>query len=54
MTLGLMAKDCEIRIDYDKLRKDRERKTNEQMKKDGIATQGWVEDPGVHHPFQAQ
>lgn len=38
MTLGIMAKDCEIRIDYDKLRKDRLRKTNEQMKKDGIAT----------------
>ena len=38
MTLGLMAKDCEIRIDYDKLRKDRVRKTNEQMRKDGIAT----------------
>ena len=31
MTLGLMAKDCEIRIDYDKLRKDRVRKTNEQI-----------------------
>ncbi len=47
MTLGLMAKDCEIRIDYDKLRKDRLRKTNEQMKKDGITTllcfdQDWI------------
>ena len=32
MTLGLMAKDCEIRIDYDKLRKDRlpkNQRTNE-------------------------
>jgi Xaa-Pro aminopeptidase len=38
MTHGIMAKDCEIRVDYDKLRKDRVRKTNEQMKKDGIAT----------------
>ena len=38
MTLGLMAKDCEIRVDYDKLRGDRVRKTNEQMEKDGIAT----------------
>ena len=38
MTLGLMAKDCEIRVDYDKLRADRVRKTNEQMLKDGIAT----------------
>ena len=38
MTLGLMEKDCEIRIDYAKLRKDRVRKTREQMKKDGIAT----------------
>jgi Xaa-Pro dipeptidase len=42
-----MAKDCEIRIDYDKLRQDRVRKTNEQMKKDGIATllvfdQDWI------------
>ncbi|MDP6279315.1 MAG: Xaa-Pro peptidase family protein [Nitrospinota bacterium] len=37
MTFGLMAKDCEIRVDYDKLRKDRLRKTNEQMKQDGIA-----------------
>jgi Xaa-Pro dipeptidase len=47
MTLGLMAKDCEIRIDYDKLRKDRVRKTNEQMVKEGIATllvfdQDWI------------
>jgi Xaa-Pro aminopeptidase len=47
MTLGLIAKDCEIRIDYDKLRKDRLRKTKEQMKKDGIATllcfdQDWI------------
>ncbi len=47
MTLGLMAKDCEIRIDYDKLRKDRVRKTNEQMTKEGIATllvfdQDWI------------
>lgn len=47
MTLGLMAKDCEIRIDYDKLRKDRLRKTKEQMKKDGVATllcfdQDWI------------
>jgi Xaa-Pro dipeptidase len=47
MTLGLMAKDCEIRIDYDKLRKDRVRKTNQQMNKDGVATllvfdQDWI------------
>ncbi len=47
MTLGLMAKDCEIRIDYDKLRQDRLRKTNDQMKKDGLATllcfdQDWI------------
>ena len=38
MTLGLMAKDCEIRVDYDKLRADRVRKTNEQMEKDFEAT----------------
>lgn len=37
MTLGTMAVDCEIRIDYDKLRKDRLRKMKEQMKKDGLA-----------------
>ncbi len=47
MTLGLMAKDCEIRIDYDKLRKDRLRKTKDQMKQDGLATllcfdQDWI------------
>lgn len=47
MTLGLMAKDCEIRIDYDKLRKDRLRKTKDQMKQDGVATllcfdQDWI------------
>ena len=47
MTLGLMARDCEIRIDYDKLRKDRRAKTNEQMKKEGLATllcfdQDWI------------
>jgi len=47
MTLGLMAKDCEIRIDYDKLRRDRLRKAKEQMREDGIATllcfdQDWI------------
>jgi len=36
MTLGTMATDCEIRIDYDKLRKDRLRKANGQLKKDGL------------------
>jgi Xaa-Pro aminopeptidase len=47
MTLGMMAKDCEIRIDYDKLRKDRLRKTKEQMRKDKVASllvfdQDWI------------
>ncbi|MEJ2641811.1 MAG: Xaa-Pro peptidase family protein [Desulfosarcinaceae bacterium] len=37
MTLGTMAVDCEIRIDYDKLRKDRLGKMQAQMKKDGLA-----------------
>jgi Xaa-Pro aminopeptidase len=36
MTLGTMATDCEIRIDYEKLRKDRQTKMNEQLKKDGL------------------
>lgn len=36
MTLGTMATDCEVRIDYDKLRKDRLRKANEQLKADGL------------------
>jgi len=36
MTLGTMATDCEIRIDYDKLRKDRLKKANDQLKKDGL------------------
>ena len=36
MTLGTMATDCEIRIDYAKLRKDRLQKANEQLKKDGL------------------
>jgi len=36
MTLGTMATDCEVRIDYDKLRKDRLRKANEQLKTDGL------------------
>ncbi|OGP87845.1 MAG: hypothetical protein A2157_10565 [Deltaproteobacteria bacterium RBG_16_47_11] len=36
MTLGTMATDCEIRIDYEKLRKDRLRKANDQLKKDGL------------------
>ena len=36
MTLGTMATDCEIRIDYDKLRKDRLRKANEQIREDGL------------------
>lgn len=35
-TLGTMATDCEIRIDYDKLRKDRLRKTQDQVRKDGL------------------
>jgi len=47
MTFGLMAKDCEIRIDYDKLRKERLSKVNNQMTQDGIATllcfdQDWI------------
>jgi len=37
MTLGTMANDCEIRIDYEKLRKDRLRKANDQIKKEGLA-----------------
>ena len=37
MTLGTMATDCEIRIDYAKLRKDRRQKMNDQLKKDGLA-----------------
>ena len=36
MTLGTMEKDCEIRIDYDKLRRDRLKKANDQLKKDGL------------------
>jgi Xaa-Pro dipeptidase len=36
MTLGTMATDSEIRIDYDKLRRDRLRKANDQLKKDGL------------------
>ena len=36
MTLGTMATDCEIRIDYEKLRRDRLEKANEQLKKDGL------------------
>jgi Xaa-Pro dipeptidase len=35
-TLGTMATDCEIRIDYDKLRKDRVRKAKDQLKADGL------------------
>jgi len=35
-TLGTMATDAEIRIDYDKLRKDRLRKMQEQIKKDKL------------------
>ena len=37
MTLGLMAKDCEIRVDYGKLRRDRLEKTRAQMKREGLA-----------------
>ena len=36
MTLGTMATDCEIRIDYDKLRRDRLKKASDQLKKDGL------------------
>jgi Xaa-Pro aminopeptidase len=34
--LGTMATDCEIRIDYDKLRKDRLKKMQDQIRKDKI------------------
>jgi Xaa-Pro aminopeptidase len=36
MTLGTMANDCEMRVDYGKLRSDRLRKANDQLKKDGL------------------
>ncbi len=36
MTLGTMSTDCEIRIDFNKLRKDRLRKATEQIKKDSF------------------
>ena len=36
MTLGTMATDCEVRIDYSKLRSDRLKKANAQLKKDGL------------------
>ena len=47
MTLGMMEKDCEIRVDYEKLRRDRLRKTREQMEREGLATllcfdQDWI------------
>ena len=38
MTLGTMATDCEIRIDYAKLRKDRQTRMNEQLKKDKLGS----------------
>lgn len=36
MTLGTMATDCEIRIDYEKLRRERLAKANDQLKNDGL------------------
>jgi hypothetical protein len=36
MTLGTMGTDCEIRIDFGKLRRDRLQKAKEQIKKDGL------------------
>ena len=36
MTLGTMATDCEIRIDFSKLRQDRLKKMNRQLKLDGL------------------
>ena len=36
MTLGTMATDAEIRIDFEKLRRDRLAKANEQLKADGL------------------
>ena len=38
MTLGTMAVDHEMRIDFEKLRKDRLEKTRAQMKKDGLGS----------------
>lgn len=36
MTLGTMATDCEIRIDFEKLRRERLEKANAQLKADGL------------------
>lgn len=36
MTLGTIATDCEIRIDYEKLRRERLKKANDQLKKDRL------------------
>ena len=36
MTLGTLATDCEIRIDFAKLRRDRLAKMNAQLKQDGL------------------
>lgn len=36
MTLGTMATDSELRIDFEKLRRDRLAKMNEQLKQDGL------------------
>jgi len=38
MTLGTMAVDCEMRIDFAKLRSDRLEKSRQQMKKDGLGS----------------
>jgi Xaa-Pro dipeptidase len=38
MTLGAMATDCEVRVDYDRLRRERLRKVNGQLKKDKLGS----------------
>ncbi len=50
MTLGTMATDCEIRIDYDKLRRDRLSKMNEQLKTDRLgALLSSIRHKSIHH-----
>ena len=43
MTLGTMAVDHELRIDFDKLRRERLEKSRKQMKADGLGALGLVD-----------
>jgi len=60
MSLGTMAVDYEVRVDFDRLRKERLQKAKDQMKKDGIGAYLCFDGENIryitstHHPNWAR